>query len=335
MPAPDGRSRPCPRCGALNSASFERCVRCAAPLQPLAAGADLLSRGVDANALWGTKVLFGLTMLVFIAQVAVSQRSPGGTGIGQRIMGLVLQGFDRPQILQFGGMTATIEAARAEPLRLLSAVFVHFSALHIAFNMLALGDLGRVAEPGIGTARFVVAYLVSGVAGFAIGAGWNELLGAASFTAGASGAVFGVSGLILGWLYMTRDQRWGGRDRRWLRYALTTAAYAVLINLFPFKVNNAAHIGGLLCGVGFGLYYAWRPRPKSLLLPNLGALAGLALVVVSLVMAQRAASWGRRPSPRPGRASAVQAGPDLRRARARLILPTRAPSKPHPPQENP
>lgn len=325
MPAPDGRSRPCPRCGALNSAGFERCVRCAGPLQPLAAGADLLHRGLDANALWGTKLLFALTMLVFVGQLAMQR---GGFDV-------VLRGFSGATVRRFGGMDLTFAAVQAEPLRLLSAVFVHFSVLHVAFNMLALADLGRVAERGIGTARFVVAYLVTGVVGFAVGVGWYELIGKAAFTAGASGAVFGVNGLILGWLYMTRDRRWGGRDRRWVRYAATTAAYTVLINLFPFNVNNAAHVGGLFCGVAFGAYYAWRPRPGSQVWSNLGAIVGMALVVLSLVLAQRAGGRARDP----WRDLMGAAAPPREDLASHLISSARSSSKtlssPDDPQETP
>ena len=56
--------------------------------------------------------------------------------------------------------------------------------------MLLLFFLGRMLEPGIGTARFVAVYLVSLFAG-SFGA---LLLTPDALTFGASGAVFGVFG---------------------------------------------------------------------------------------------------------------------------------------------
>lgn len=267
-------------------------MRCGAALRPLAAAVDVFKREIDAGALWGTKLLFGLTTLVFLGQLAANRRMLEQAPIA----GVVLGGLS--EMARFGAMSETLAAVRAEPLRLLSAVFVHFNGLHFAFNMLALAGFGRVAERGVGTARFVIAYLVSGVVGFAAGVAVNELFGWTSFTGGASGAVFGMNGLILGWLFRTRDTRWGGIDKRWRWYALTTALYALLINLFPIKVNNSAHVGGLFCGAALGFYYAARPRKGSFLVPNLGALVGLVLAVASFVMAQRAAGWGTRPDPR-------------------------------------
>lgn len=276
MPAPDVRARSCLRCGALNDASFERCVRCAAPLKPLAAGLHALERGIDANALWGTKVIVGLTLLVFAGQLASM------LGSGQRIR--LMSGGSDPDLLRFGAMPISIEDVAAEPFRLLSAVFVHFGVLHVALNMLGLASMGRVVEPGVGTSRFVVAYLVCGVLGFATNLGVEAIFPDRGvtpvLTAGASGAVFGAMGILLGWLVQRRD-------RRWRSIAIQAAFYAVIVNLMGLGINNGAHLGGLFCGVAFGIYYAARPRPRSLLIPNVGAIVGLVLSVVSLVLAQR------------------------------------------------
>jgi rhomboid protease GluP len=324
VPASDGRARSCPRCGALNGAGFERCVRCAAPLRPLAAGFDALTRGVDASALWGTKVLFALTTLVFLGQLATNSDALARGELMEVMIGSLRE------ILRAGGLIETFRTVQSEPFRLLSAVFVHVNGLHIVLNMLGLAAYGRIAEPGVGTARFVVAYLVTGVVGFAASVAVSEALGSPSFTAGASGAVFGMGGLILGWLYRTRDTRWKGFDRRWLSYAGGTAASLVLVNLLPVRVNNTAHLGGLFCGVAFGIYYAARPKPKSLLVPNLGALLGLLLAVASLVLSQRAAGWGRPVAPPDDAEASAPAGPDapaeIGQAHRTLTPPSRSPS---------
>ncbi len=291
------RARPCPRCGALNGAGFERCVRCAAPFAPLAAGADLLGSSLDPRKLWGTKVLIALTSLVFFGQ-CVAMRRAGFSA-------MLLKGGNMAELVRFGAMPVSLEDVSAEPFRLFSAVFVHFGALHFVMNMMGLANVGRAAEPGIGTARFVVAYVTSGVVGFAINIALDVLLpnaGTVPFlTAGASGAVFGAMGLVIGWLLRRRD-------RRWRTFAIQAVFFAVLVNLLGMSINNGAHIGGLLCGAAFGFLYAGNPRPKSLLLPNIVAITGLVLSIVSLLLAQRAGNWGKRPFPID---AAIQPGPEI------------------------
>lgn len=282
MQSPGAKAQPCPRCGALNGVGFDRCIRCNAALQPLAAGHDALKGSVDARGLWGTKLIVGLTALVFLGQVVAM----GGKNL--------MSGGSRADLLRFGAMLISTEDALAEPYRLISAMFVHMGLLHIVMNMISLVNIGRAVEPAVGSARFVVAYLVSGVFGFAMNLAWVAVVPHkgvnAILTAGASGAVFGAMGLILGLLIRRKDKRWRS-------FAVQAVFYAVVLNLLGMSINNGAHLGGLACGAAFGFFYAGDLRPKNLLLANVGAVVGLLLSVASLVLAQRAAGWGKRPFP--------------------------------------
>jgi rhomboid protease GluP len=49
--------------------------------------------------------------------------------------------------------------------RLATAMFLHFGLVHLAMNMWALWDAGRLVERWIGHLRFAVLYLASGLAG--------------------------------------------------------------------------------------------------------------------------------------------------------------------------
>jgi rhomboid protease GluP len=282
---PGEKARVCPRCGALNGAGFDRCIRCAGPLQALAAGSDALKGSVDARQLWGTKIIVGLTILVFAGQLA-AMKSVGFQAL--------LAGGSRADMLRFGAMPISFEDVQAEPFRLLSAMFVHFGVLHAGMNLMSLVNVGRVAEPGIGSARFVVAYLVSGALGFALNLAIEAVFPHPGpvpvITAGASGAVFGAMGLVLGWLIRMRDRRWRG-------FAVQAVFFAVVLVFLKIPVNVGAHLGGLAVGAAFGFYYAGNPRPKSLLLANVGAIVGLVLSIASLLLAQRSAGWGKRPFP--------------------------------------
>lgn len=284
-PPRGSRVRPCARCGALNGADFDRCIRCGAALSALAVGAERVSGGlgrfIDGQRLLATKVLLGLTTLVFAGQLA--------DWSARGVMPVVFASAGESRAvglgaIRFGALPQIEEIFAAEPWRVLSAVFVHLSLLHFGLNMLALMSLARIAEPATGAARFVIAYVATGIIGFAASAGWSIVVsGQGASTAGASGAIFGVMGLILGWLIRRRDPRWKS-------FAVQAVVYSLMFGVM-IRANNAAHLGGLIAGVGFGLVYAGGRRRWAEPLVNLGAALGLLLSVAALALALRSPLW--------------------------------------------
>lgn len=274
------RTRPCPKCGALNGADFDRCVRCGNALSALAVSADRARKPlVDAGSLWASKVIAGFTLLVFAGQVAAELAAGGSVG------GLLMRG-NGLVALRFGALEIA-PLGMPHPLRLLSAVFVHYGVLHVGLNLLALGNLARVAEPMVGSARFAIVYVVTGVLGFATTAAtsmyFDDSLRVVQ-TAGASGAVFGIMGLLLGTLLRRRDPRW----RQFLVQAVLYAVvfgFALNASRAGIRVNNSAHIGGLVVGTLAGLVL--RDRPRSELAANFGAVVCLLASVASVALAQR------------------------------------------------
>jgi membrane associated rhomboid family serine protease len=75
-----------------------------------------------------------------------------------------------------------------------TAAFLHASVVHILFNMVALWLLGRALERYIGSARFLMIYVVAGISG---SAGALLLTNLYTPTVGASGAIFGLMGALL------------------------------------------------------------------------------------------------------------------------------------------
>jgi membrane associated rhomboid family serine protease len=120
--------------------------------------------------------------------------------------------------------------------RLITAAFLHYGPFHLLLNMLALWWFGSLLERRIGSGRFLLLYLVSGLAGSA-GA---LILDPTVPTVGASGAIFGIlgAGLVL---EQQRDYVFGG-----------SALGIIVINLvFTFSISNISiggHIGGLIGG---------------------------------------------------------------------------------------
>ncbi|WP_433935570.1 rhomboid family intramembrane serine protease [Sorangium cellulosum] len=279
-PGERARSLHCARCGALNGRDFDRCIRCGAPLLAPAVHAAPARGRLDGRRLLATKVLVGLTAFVFVGQMVAAH----ARGLG------LLSGWDASNYLRFGALLI-LPGASFEPFRLLSAVFVHMGVLHFAMNMMTLGMLARAAEPAVGSARFAITYVITGLFGFAASAAWNILVQPEVVcTAGASGAVFGVMGLLLGWLVRRRDPRW--KD-----LALQAVFYIVLFGFVVnasntgIRINNAAHIGGLVSGALLGAIYAGAGRRRYEGVVNAGALAGVLACVAALALAQRSPIW--------------------------------------------
>jgi len=135
--------------------------------------------------------------------------------------------------------------------RLFTSMFLHWSILHIAFNMIALYSIGSVVEQYLGTARFLPLYLVSGLAGSA-----GALLQApASPIAGASGAVFGILGamLVLEW---NVTNRWAGQ-------ALTWIVINLAISFTVPGISWGGHVGGLIGGILITFAYSNFGRGRS------------------------------------------------------------------------
>jgi membrane associated rhomboid family serine protease len=246
----------------------------------MAASADGLRRVIDGTSLRGTKIIIGLTLLVFAGQLAATL----SRGLGLPL----LSGGNPADSLRFGALLIAPGAQAFEPSRLLSAVFVHYGLVHIGLNLLALVQLSRAVEPAIGTSRYLIAYVTTGIVGFATTTAYVLITGSPPmmFTAGASGAIFGVMGLILGWMIRRRDPRWR-------TFAVEAVFFSVLLGFglnatgSGVVVNNSAHLGGLVCGVLFGVFYASPRARRSDLWVNVGAAVALAACVASLVLAQR------------------------------------------------
>ncbi|MFD2145457.1 rhomboid family intramembrane serine protease [Mucilaginibacter antarcticus] len=104
-------------------------------------------------------------------------------------------------------------------------------------------------EAIIGKARFVTAYLLTGIVASLVSLWWHDY----TISAGASGAIFGLYGVFLAVLstnYIERSLRNG---------VLASIGMFVVYNLvygsFKGGIDNAAHIGGLLSGVVIGYLY--------------------------------------------------------------------------------
>jgi rhomboid protease GluP len=136
--------------------------------------------------------------------------------------------------------------------RLFTAMFLHIGLMHLLFNGYALSIVGTELERFLGWQRFLAVFLLSGLFG-----NLASYASSTSLAAGASGAVFGLIGALGAFFYRYRD-----RLGTWGRSRLINVVILVVLNLtFGFLypgIDNMAHLGGLLAGIGLGWVLAPR-----------------------------------------------------------------------------
>ena len=165
--------------------------------------------------------------------------------------------------------------------RLGTAMFLHFGLVHLAMNMWALWDGGRLAERLYGRWRFLVIYVASGLAGNLLSL---IVHGDHAVSGGASSAIFGLYGALLVCLWRERSLV-HPIEFRWLfGGAAVFSAAMVGLGLLVTGIDNAAHIGGLTAGALLGVVLARRLSAYS---PTVGSgrwLAAGALLLAGVTL---------------------------------------------------
>jgi rhomboid protease GluP len=169
------------------------------------------------------------------------------------LSGLSVLSPNPQQLLAWGGNF--LPATREQPWRLFTAMFLHGGVIHLALNMWALWDVGRVVERFYGNAQMALIYLVCGLAG-----SMASLFFAASrsVSIGASGAIFGVVGCLLAALYTKPNKLPAGLVRALRSSMLGFVGYSLIMGFIVGFIDNAAHIGGLVAGWLMGVVLAER-----------------------------------------------------------------------------
>jgi membrane associated rhomboid family serine protease len=141
--------------------------------------------------------------------------------------------------------------AKGEWWRLFTTLVTHGGPLHLVFNMSGVWTVGRVLEVLLGSVRFSLVTLVTG-------------LGAGLFVLQANYEVptVGMSGAILGWvgLLLPIIRREGRRQ------LVVWLVQVTLISLVP-GVSWAGHLGGFLSGLPLGLALRKGSKAFSVALP--------------------------------------------------------------------
>jgi GlpG protein len=127
--------------------------------------------------------------------------------------------------------------------RLITPIFLHFSFLHIFFNMLCLRDMGSMIESRQGSLMLLVLVLV-----FGLTSDMGQFLVAGPGFGGMSGVIYGLMGYI--WIRGKLDPGSG-------LYLHPSTVILMLIwffacFVFMMGVANTAHAVGLVVGMAWG-----------------------------------------------------------------------------------
>src|SRR5437667_12060139 len=159
--------------------------------------------------------------------------------------------LNAPEVLhRVGALEPYAVVVQGEYWRLFTALFLHGGLTHLLFNVFALYILGPPLERSIGTVRFAVCYLVSGLASSA-GVVLLTTFGLVQVAqlVGASGCIMGVVGAWAGFLLIHRH---APLAKQRLANIFLIVVIQTAFDLSTPQVSMAAHISGLIGGFLLG-----------------------------------------------------------------------------------
>jgi membrane associated rhomboid family serine protease len=267
----EARPSMCRGCGAIVGAGQTNCAVCGAsttssgaPSRPVADRETIrFARAVLDRPYKFTIILLVVNFFVFL----LMWQSSGMTSAG-------LWQFSEPVLTAYGAKLNRLINEQHQWWRFVTPMFVHVNLPHLLVNMYSLWIVGPYVEKLYGSAKFVVFWIVTGVAGvvasyLTVISPDTQLgsLGRFLFktidvpSAGASGALFGLVGVLFVFGIKFRHELPEGFKR-----AFGTGMLPIIvINLFIGYVgrgliDNAAHLGGLVTGAALALVVGYR-RP--------------------------------------------------------------------------
>lgn len=241
--------RVCRECGAWNRWDIKLCARCQASLDRSVRAwnrqsddKETIIENLDIADAPVSSPLFTLSLLAVNIGVWLIMQVSGG----------FFNGFfvndNTALFLRFGGLYGQ-SVANGEYWRLFTSMFLHAGAIHLALNSFILLSLGNQLEPIYGNTRFIIIYLLAGLAGSTLSFLFNET----TVSVGASGAIFGLAGALLAYFLVHRNKLLDGLAS--LAGLAFFIIYNFIVGLSNSGIDNWAHLGGFIGGfiLGFGL----------------------------------------------------------------------------------
>lgn len=294
----------CRNCGAIVGPGQTSCTVCGADVAGSSSPDRRVRRNYDRDAIRFARAVLDrsyiFTILFLVANFFVFLLMWQSNGMSS---GALWPGFTHPVLLAYGAKLNLLIRQDHEWWRLVTPVFIHVNLPHLLVNMYSLWMIGPYVEKLYGSAKFVVFWVVTGVAGVIASyltvrpEMMNGLVGSFVFkarddpSAGASGALFGLIGVLFVFGIKFRRELPEGFKRAFGTGLLPL----IFINLFiGFMgrgfIDNAAHLGGLASGAALALVVDYkRPGERATITITWRTLQilALALVCVGFVMVAR------------------------------------------------
>lgn len=204
-------------------------------------------------------ILVACLILVFASQVAIDSTASILVGGARSPM---IAGFHKEFFI--GG----------EYWRALTGAALHGGLIHLFFNCYALYALGRLIELLSNRAHLAIVFLLSAIGGSLMSYAVNPV----GISVGASGGVIG----FLGYLTVYGFYRRKVMSSSLFKNMLFNVVFIAFVGVYVIdKVDNFAHLGGLIVGAVYGIFQIPRdvyqdPRAVS----EVGSLFGYASLAV-------------------------------------------------------
>lgn len=264
----------CRSCGAIVGASASQCAVCGTPTGmspeqlPTYPAADRETIRF-ARAILSRPYIF--TVVLLVANLFVFMLMWQSSGMSSQVLWVA---FPEPVLEAYGAkLNYLINAPNYQWWRFITPMFVHINLPHILVNMYSLWIVGPYVEKLYGSAKFVVFWVLTGIAG--VVASYltvrpnlaTSSLGRFLFksvdmpSAGASGALFGLVGVLFVFGIKFRRELPEGFKRAFGTGMIPIIVINLLIGFIGRGfIDNAAHLGGLLSGAALAAVVEYR-RP--------------------------------------------------------------------------
>ncbi len=164
--------------------------------------------------------------------------------------------------------------------RLISAIFIHINIFHVIINVIGLLLIGYLLEPILGTYKFILCFLLTGVFANVASIGYFELI----ITAGASSGLLGLLGVFIAFIASNTFEKKASRN-----LLSSICLFIVFIFICSLLENGGfdmvAHIGGLVSGLVIGfLLIPGIKNPMNSFKTYFGLLASFLIVCIGSII---------------------------------------------------
>jgi rhomboid protease GluP len=293
----------CRSCGAIVGAGQNTCAVCGASTtaQPATRAARAIP---DRETIRFARALmerpYKFTIILLMANLFVYLLMWQSSGMQFSLLGV----FPYPVLIAYGAKLNSLISSAHEWWRFVTPMFIHVNMLHLLVNMYSLWIIGPYVEKLYGASKFLVFWVLTGIAG--VVASYLTVvspdkplgtLGRFLFkitdepSAGASGALFGLVGVLFVFGIKFRHELPEGFKRAFGTGLLPM----IVLNLFIGYlgrgiIDNAAHLGGLVAGAALAIVVDYsRPGERSgvAIVWQVLRAAALVLVVISFIQIVR------------------------------------------------